>query len=59
MGFILGSDMARFGILFKDLEKLTQGSKSFTQALTKAFNILNNWRNNPIERFSDIYQQKG
>jgi hypothetical protein len=46
MGYILGSDRARFGKLIEDLENQhTQGIKSFPQTLSEAFTLTSNWKN--------------
>ena len=55
MGYILGSDRARFGKLIKDLENQhTQGIKSFPQTLSEAFTLTNNWKNgaSAMQRYS-------
>jgi hypothetical protein len=47
--FILGADKTRYGRLLEDLENsYTQGDDKFPKVMTDAYNLLVNWKQNPM-----------
>lgn len=47
--FVLGADKSRYGRLIEDLENLyTQGTDKFPKSMTDAYNLLVNWKQNPL-----------